>query len=282
MLLVCTDAELSQSPFILFQVLCSVMVVREDADIGSVVVGDIHKKSKCAQLRLLDAIEILSELRKTQLDVLHCGLGLQDVTDDIADDVGVTRALFGEYPDSVQVCGKDAAKGFVAEVQDAMKLEGPECVEPPQGNDTDAPDSSTTVSQKDIPPTPLKSISCTPPLSPDGLLCTMHSKSPCTPTGLNARSTPGPWFQRTPTLCLPSPTPAVSVKRSLELEPIPTVQGDNSLCSTEIAVTGNVSCVSATFEGLGEKRGKGKVSSTPVDNSQDDVISRTSLKCDGM
>lgn len=109
------------------------MVVREDADIGSVVVGDIHKKSKCAQLRLLDAIEILSELRKTQLDVLHCGLGLQDVTDDIADDVGVTRALFGEYPDSVQVCGKDAAKGFVAEVQDAMKLEGPECVEPPRG-----------------------------------------------------------------------------------------------------------------------------------------------------
>jgi hypothetical protein len=72
----------------------------------------------------VEAIEFLSSLRQTQLNLLYCGLGLQEPTDDIADDVTVARTLVGEFPESVPGCGRDATKGFVAEVQDAMKLEG--------------------------------------------------------------------------------------------------------------------------------------------------------------
>lgn len=38
------------------------MVICEDADIGSMVVGDIHKKNTCAQLQLGEAIEVLVAL----------------------------------------------------------------------------------------------------------------------------------------------------------------------------------------------------------------------------
>ena len=55
---------------VIFQVLCSAMIIREDADIGLVVVGDIHKKNKCAQLRLNKAIDFLTSLRQTQLVLL--------------------------------------------------------------------------------------------------------------------------------------------------------------------------------------------------------------------
>ena len=108
------------------------MVIREDADIGSVVVGDIYKKSKCAQLRLAKAIEVLGSLRRTQLNLLYSGLGLQDPTYDIAEDVAATRTLVGEFPTSIQGSGLHSPRGFVAEVQDAMNMEGHHIVVPPR------------------------------------------------------------------------------------------------------------------------------------------------------
>ena len=75
--------------------------------------------------------------------------------------------------------------------------------------------------------------------------------------------------------------PAVSVPRRLELSPIPTIVGDTSLCSTKKAGSKDASCVSDVFEGRGQKRSKSKVSSTPMDDNQDDVISWTTQKSDG-
>lgn len=92
--------------------LSSALVVREDPDIGSVVVGDIHKKSKYAQLRFFDATEFLGSLRRTQLSLLYTSMGLQNPTDDIADDVATARTLFGEFSMSV--------KGVDCKVQEGL------------------------------------------------------------------------------------------------------------------------------------------------------------------
>ena len=72
------------------------MIIREDVDIGHVVIGDVHKKSRCAELRLGEAIDVMSALRRTQLDLVHCGLGLQEPKYDIMEDVLVTHTLVGE------------------------------------------------------------------------------------------------------------------------------------------------------------------------------------------
>ena len=260
------------------------MLVREDANIGSVVVGDIYKKSTCAQLRLGDVIDALTTLRRTQLSLFYTAMGLQEPTDDIAEDVAVTHKLLGELHTSIQEHGRHNPKGFVAEVQDAMQLELPTYVPPSLQNLTGGPDSSTkdiTESHKGVALTPVKTVSIDAPLSPDGLLCTMHAKSPCTPTDLNSRSTTGPWFQRTPTLSHTTGTSAISVTRRLELPPNPTLGREPELSSTERAGAKDLSCVSELVEEIGEKRAKRKVSSPPVDNSHDDVISKTTQQADG-
>ena len=120
------------------------MVVREDADIGSLVVGDIHKKSKCSQLWLGEVIEVLASLRQTQLSLLYNGLGFQKPIDDIANDVVVTRILVGEFAKSIQGDGRHTPKRFVAEVQDSMNLEGLNYVPPPSQKHMNGPDSSNT------------------------------------------------------------------------------------------------------------------------------------------
>ena len=219
------------------------------------MVGDIHKKSKCAQLRLAEAIEVLGSLRRTQLNLLYSGLGLQDPTDDIAEDVAATRTLVGEFPTSIQGSGLHSPRGFVAEVQDAMNMEGHHIVVPPSHKDMDVRDSSCTQdvadTQKDMESTDMKTVSSPAPLSPDGLLCTMHAKSPCTPTNLHSRSTGGPWFQRTPALSLIYATPAISVTRELESPTIPVIGGDKFVCSTERGGTKDFSGVSELVEAPG-------------------------------
>ena len=110
------------------QILCSTMVIREDADIGSVVIGDIHKKNTCAQLRLGEAIEVRVALRCTQRGLFYSGLGLEEPTDDIAEDVAVTRTLLGEFLKPTQLDGMHTPKGFVAEVQDVLTFKGLEDV----------------------------------------------------------------------------------------------------------------------------------------------------------
>lgn len=149
---------------------------------------------------------------------------------------------------------------------------------------TEVHDSSSTQnvanSEKDNPQTPMRTTACPAPLSPDGLLCAMHAKSPCTPTDLGKRSTNGPWFQRTPSLSLTTVTPFDSVTRRLDLGATPIVGGDNS-CTTQKAATKDVSCVSTVEAVTSQERAKSRVSSTLVDTSHDDVISQTTQQVDG-
>jgi hypothetical protein len=249
------------------------MIVREDADIGSLLLGDVHRKSKALQLRLRDAIEVLTYVRTTGLNMLYSGLGLQDPTDDIADDVPLMRTLVGEFPKPLQPAEVHTPRGFVTEVQVAMHAEEVQCSQRPAST---AP-VELGESDKDTPDSPMKSMSSPAPLSPDGLLCSMHSQSPCTPTDLKRGSTKGPWFHRTPALTMTTATSGVSATRKLELPLPPTDVGTNSLSSTHRQVSKDVSCVSEVLQ----QRANNKVSSTPVDDGQDDVISRTTLKSDG-
>ena len=99
------------------------MIIREDVDIGHVVIRDVHKKSRCAELRLGEAIDVMSALRRTQLDLVHCGLGLQEPKYDIMEDVLVTHTLVGEFTKTPLVDGLHTPRGFVAEVEDAMRCE---------------------------------------------------------------------------------------------------------------------------------------------------------------
>lgn len=255
------------------QVLSSAMVVREDADIGSLVIGDVHNKSRCVQLRVLDAIEQLKSLRRLQLSLLYSGLGLEDPTDDIAEDVALVRTLVGEFTKPVQAQEVQLPGGFVAEVQDALRTEGTDCLE---RHDNTAP-QELGESEKETHDTPVKTMSSPRPLSPDAFLCTMHSQSPCTPIDLKRGSTKGPWFHRSPALITTTDTVGVSVTRKLDLPQPPTDVGANSISSTHRAVSKDASCVSEVLE----QRAKSKVSSTPVDLGQDDVISQTTLKSDG-
>ena len=60
------------------------------------------QKSKCVHIQLRDAIEVLTSLRSTQLSLLSSGLGLEDPTDDIAEDVPLIGTLVGEFTNPVQ------------------------------------------------------------------------------------------------------------------------------------------------------------------------------------
>lgn len=255
------------------QVLSSTMIIREDADIGSLIIGDVHKKSRCVQLRVLDAIDLMKALRKIQLSLLYSGLGLEDPTDDIADDVPLIRTLVGEFTKPVQANEGDTPRGFVAEVQDALNSEGIECSQRLESTGPQELGESENPTQD----TPVKAMSSPAPLSPDGLLCTMHSQSPCTPTSLKRGSDKGPWIHRSPALTMTIETGGVSVTRKLELAKVSSDVGANSHTSTHVAISKEVSCVSEVLE----QRGKIKVSSTLMDGGQDDVISVTTHKVDG-
>jgi hypothetical protein len=73
------------------------MIIRENTDIGYVVVGDTHKKSSCAHIRIVDVVDVLGGVRRTQLGLLYNALKLQEPTDDIVDDLPVMQTLFGEF-----------------------------------------------------------------------------------------------------------------------------------------------------------------------------------------
>ena len=70
----------------------------EDVDIGSALVGNLYKKSRCLELRVQKEQEGLINLRRMKLHLLFCGLGLEELTDDIAPDVAYVRSLIGELP----------------------------------------------------------------------------------------------------------------------------------------------------------------------------------------
>ena len=275
------------------------MIIREDVDIGHVVIGDVHKKSRCAELRLGEVIDVLAVLRRTQLDLVQCGLGLQEPTDDIVEDVLVTHMLVGEITQTPAVDGLHTPRRFVAEVEDAMRCEGLE-------DNPIASHQNSCSFQPTQPPKDNNICSMTRflhvPLSSAGLLCTMHSKNPCTPTDLQKNSSEGPWFQRTPALSLTVSIPIESAARRLELQTDNHVSGGDSLCSAKgtsektsnspiersetKARTGGVLSgtppASILSDGV-EGRGIEGVNNTAaaVDKTQDDVISKTTQPCDG-
>ena len=276
------------------------MLIREDIDIGYVVVGDIHKKSYCTQLRLADAVELLATLRRTQLSLVYSGLGLEDPTDDIVDDVRVTHTLVGEFTPAAHVGDQHTPKGFVYEVQDAMRIEGLDDDQP--GSNENSSSLQLTQPQRAKNNVPAKAGLSNGPLSPDGLLCSMHSKSPCTPTHLRKGSSEGPWFERTIALSSGLANPVGSVTRDMDSQANHSVGLGDSLCSAKGASmkdidsgkdrsgpksasrgillgTPSASFVSDAVEGRGHMIVKKKT--VTIDTSQDDVISRTSQKCDG-
>ena len=134
----------------------------------------------------------------------------------------------------------------------------------------------------------------------------MHSKNPCISKDLCKALNEGPWFQRTPTLIFTVVPPTILVTCRLELPPILNVGNNNSLFSTEnvnvkdirddkekcglkdahkrsFPVTPTGSIISEVIEEYVKKSKTNKVSSTPmvVDKIHDDIISRTTHKCDG-
>ena len=69
------------------QILYSALVMRENMDIGSSVIDDLKKKSRCVQNILCEIVDAILALRDRQLNFIRCGLGLEEPTDDIALDV---------------------------------------------------------------------------------------------------------------------------------------------------------------------------------------------------
>lgn len=55
------------------------MVIREDVDIGSVVIGNLHRISQFTQLRLGKVVDVLMGLRHNQLGLLYCCLGFKNI-----------------------------------------------------------------------------------------------------------------------------------------------------------------------------------------------------------
>jgi hypothetical protein len=72
-------------------------------DVGSSVIGDLHRKSGCVQIKLGEVVDTIAALRNTQLNLLYCGLGLDEPTDDIASDVLSTMTLVGEFPQASEL-----------------------------------------------------------------------------------------------------------------------------------------------------------------------------------
>lgn len=97
------------------------------------------------------------------------------------------RNLLGEFTKPTQLDGVHTSKRFVVEVQDVIRFEGLEDVPILLQRHIIGYDSNTTHDmllpqiQKDLHSMLLKTVSSLTPLSPIGLLYTMHAKNLSTP-----------------------------------------------------------------------------------------------------
>ena len=87
------------------------------------MVGNLHKKNRCLQMRMAEAQERFLELRRTQLNIFYSGLGVEEPADDVAADVPAARLLLGKFPASSPCRRSLASHGFVADVQEALSLD---------------------------------------------------------------------------------------------------------------------------------------------------------------
>lgn len=151
------------------QVLCSSIIFREDVDIGTLTLGDLHKKSTCVQMRVKDIVQSLQYVRSTQLRLFNCGLGVEETTDDIAPDLHCTRALLFEEVAMPMEKSSRSTLGFGGEVHEAMSLESLDSI--PMHMDFDGVDRistqdlSLTQLSSEMQNTPLRFVSHTTPLS---------------------------------------------------------------------------------------------------------------------
>ena len=246
------------------------------------MVGDLHKKNKHLQMRLAEVQEGLIQLRRTQLHLFYCGLGLEEPTDDIAADVHCARLILGEFPATGQSSRSTTPSSFVAEVQEALSLDSLDNLPLPSQRSLEGLDAISTqdlsMSKLNIGHASPTRMSPPPPLSPQELLCSMHVNNPCTPTAIHERAGEGPWLSRTPSL-----TPTLVPNSDNHAA----IQTSNNISGCAVAskdhdgmVTGS-EAASEVVEQPCELRDNSPIRPTAVDVSYDDVLARTTHKSDG-
>lgn len=72
--------------------------MREDVDIGSLVINDLQRKSHCEHIRLDEMVDVMFTLKYIQINLIYYGFGLRKLIDDIAPNVPNTLSLMGEFP----------------------------------------------------------------------------------------------------------------------------------------------------------------------------------------
>lgn len=110
-----------------------------------------------------------------------------------------------------------------------------------------------------------------PPLSPQELLCSMHSENPCTPTSLREGHSQGPWLSRTPAL---TPRIVLNLDNRLAAQTSKDISG-SAMESKDCEGTDTGSEVAS------KAVQKCPVRPAAVDVSFDDVLARTTHKSDG-
>lgn len=254
------------------QVVFSSLLFREDIDIGSAMIGDLHKKSKSVQMQVAEVQEGFVRLRETQLRLFYDGLGLQEPTSDIAADVPCAHLLLGEFPG----CRRSPNScGFVADVQEALSLDSLDSIPLPSQRSLEGLDGISTqdlaMSQLNIGHYSPIRMSPPPPLSLQELLCSMHSDNPCTPTSLREGHGQGPWLSRTPAL---TPRIVLNLDNRLAAQTSKDISG-SAMESKDCEGTDTGSEVAS------KAVQKCPVRPAAVDVSFDDVLARTTHKSDG-
>lgn len=202
--------------FVHVQVFNSTLYICERVDIGSTVIGNLHIKDHCVELRLSEVQDLLLRLHETQLSMLNYSLRLQNSIDCIALDVPVIRLLLGEFPPSPTFSPLCSPRGFLIEVHDAMNVSGRDSsLVPSQAmlEDQDVKDTKAlcfTQLRKDMQLLASHVISPPTPLSPNMLLLATHPINPCNSSDLHKGLGEGPWFAKTFVLMLSSGPPMTS------------------------------------------------------------------------
>ena len=91
---------------------------------GRQIIGidELHRKSGCVQIRLGEMVDTIAAFRNIQLNLMYCGLGLDEPTDDIASDLLSTMTLVGEFPQASQLLLETRPNSYVHAVEEAIGL----------------------------------------------------------------------------------------------------------------------------------------------------------------
>ena len=84
------------------------------------MIGDLHRKNGCMQIRLEEVVDNIVVLRNTQLNMIYCGFGLDEPTDDIASDMLNTLTLVAAFFQTSQLISKIKPKSYVHDVEETI------------------------------------------------------------------------------------------------------------------------------------------------------------------